>query len=529
MKIIFVATDNPIKFAEIADMIELHGCRAVQKPANFSPSIADEASAIVRELTTLRELPAGRVEHESELSVAYPSGSKSYQAVERVRGTLDASRPQREGAYHWDCHFIPAGSTLTLDELKLRGLKVSARQRVVGSWLQNWLEYSEPVSWAHMRPQEDILAWLAEQPLLHAPQTAPTRAIIERVARAGAWFKSSTNRRIKHYWWPGLNAGIPMTPKKDYCHELTFLVHDIVHWAMPDAAPASKSAKDYRLYVVARMMSEAITLVMADMIFIDQALCSGLSYDTGKRKIHPLYVSSIPARSWCLAMSHYAIRGDDSRLAAIASSPEALLAFKTKYAPFFEADLRWTAHNAAHMQDLLDPRWIALHQEFQASCGLGLSTTQDYWAAWSESDEELVDGVFRLLWERHWESPPAAGEDFGTPAQRMAQRWWLGQLALTFKLDDMPLSGCARQTVADACLRGASAEELAALRPLWSNYIDAAEALSRISANDAAIFKVHYPITPPLYVSYDLDSQSYMGISAMWAGARNAPPSASKP
>ena len=526
MKSILVATDNSLKFEEIAQMARIHGCKASQIPADFEvlPGALPACDAIVREQTILRSLPGGRVEHESSLQALFADGSEPYLAVERVRGSLDASRPARPGAYHWDCQFIPSGGSMTLDELKMRGLKVSARQRVVGSWLQSWLEYSEPVAWAHMEPQESVELWLSQQPILLLPQTAPTREIVQRVARGGAWFKDSGNRRVKHYWWPGLNAGIPMTPKRDYCHELTFLVHDIIHWAMPDAPPATSSPMDFRLYVVARMMSEAITLVMADMAFIDQALSSGLAYDSAKRRIHPLYRNDRPLKDWCLAMSHYAIRGDDSRLAELASSPSALAAFEQKYAPFFEADLRWTAHNGAHLQNMADARWLGLHGEFKKGCDLGLSTTQDYWPAWSENDAQLVDNVFEQLWARHWETAEPAYGDKAQPEQRRLQRWWLGQLALTFKMDDMALSACVRKAIVDACLGGASSAELEALIPLWDNYIDALEALSRISSNDAAIFKVHYPVTPPLYVSYDLDAKSYVGIPAMWAKARGPAP-----
>jgi hypothetical protein len=542
MKIVLVATDNATKFAEIAEMLALHGCEAIQAPADAMAEaniaaggwrglVPDGAApaAIAREQTTLRDLPDGQVEHESKLAIRLARVSEADGVawdpqtlwIERTRGRLNGEGPAREGAYDWDSRFVPAGSALTLDELKLRGLKVSARQLAVGAWLRQWLDYAEPTAWRHMRPTDSVAEWLAEQPLLQSEATAPTRAIVERVHQSGAWLKASENRRVKHYWWPGLNAGIPMTPKKDYVHELTFLIHDLIHWAMPDTVPSARSEVDHRLYVATRMMSEAITLVMADMAFIEQALAAGLAYDTGKRKIHPLFDSGVPLDKWCRAMSHYAIRGDDRRLAAIAKSPEALEAFKAKYAPFFEEDLRWTAHNARHLQNRLDPRWIELHAQFARGCDLRLTSTRDCRGAWSEDDEALVDQVFDWMWSIHWGTPPAALDGSVEPGARRMQRWWLGQLALTLQMDDLPLSGIVREKIVAACLGRPTAQELRALVPAWNSYVDALAGLSRLSGNDAAIFKTHYPIVPPLYVSYDRGTETYKGIAATWAAARS--------
>jgi len=38
-------------------------------------------------------------------------------------------------------------------------------------------------------------------------------------------FRSASNRREKNYWFPGLNAGIPLVPKRDPVHEATFMAH----------------------------------------------------------------------------------------------------------------------------------------------------------------------------------------------------------------------------------------------------------------------------------------------------------------
>ena len=522
MKIIHVLTDNRLKFEEISQMVALYGCQAVCQPAQGAASGEPAPDASIRETTTLLNLPCGMVEHQSVLEIFYPPSGVCESWTERVKGKLIEGRGACEQAYHWDVSFVPLGSSMTLHELKLRGLKVSARQLAVGAWLRQWLHYDQPVVWSHMPATDQMDVWLQGQPLLQTPQTQPTRDIVARVHESGGWFKASGDRRTKHYWWPGLNAGIPMTPKRDHVHELTFLVHDIIHWAMPDAIPAGGDERHYRLYLTTRMMSEAITLCMADMGFVDQAIGAGLDYDASKRKIHPMFDPAVPMRSWCQAMSHYAIRGDDARLRQIAKSEKSLADFQNKYAPFFEADLRWTAQNARHLQSSLNPRWRDLHGQFQQELGLGLTTTSDYLDAWSDDDEALVDGVFDRLWSIHWGERRAERDGpEATARSRRLRRWWLGQLSLTFLMDDLPMSGAVRQIISGACLRQAAQDELAALIPLWENYVDALVGLSRLSSNDAEIFKAHVPIVPPFYVSYDLDQSCYAGVAATWAKARS--------
>jgi hypothetical protein len=42
--------------------------------------------------------------------------------------------------------------------------------------------------------------------------------VYKAVVNAGVFFRSAKNRREKTYWLPGLNAGLPFTPKKDEIH-----------------------------------------------------------------------------------------------------------------------------------------------------------------------------------------------------------------------------------------------------------------------------------------------------------------------
>lgn len=530
MKNVVVVTGNVLKFHEIQAMLSLYGVQATQAHASDElPTTPFDA--ICEERSELVDIGDGLHEHRSTLRVQYvPEGHVALSGFddtlpselfeEHVRGVLRVKGfSADESCYHWDYQFYPLGSSKSLHELKQMGMKVSARQLAVGRWLGRWLTYDEPVRWRHMESVDTPGQWIVMHPILLSPPCAPTRAIIERVDAMGAWFKRSWNRRAKHYWWPGLNAGIPQVPKKDYIHELTFLVHDLIHWSMPDAFLDGQSAALKKLYILTRMMSEAVTLSMADMAFIDQAIQAGLEYDTSKRKIHPVYDAKYPIRDWCKAMSVYAILGQSDLLEDMAKSPQALEAFKQKYGVFFEEDLRWTNHNAQALQQHYSSSWMQRCKSVaQAHPQLGFSFASDYLCMLEGEggDRGLVERVFDMFWNKHFgESAHVRGERPEDAAKHRLIRKWLGQSALCDKMQDLPLSILVAGHLEQTMIQG-DLQALESVEALWLNYVSSLEGMHRLSANDAELFKQYYPVVSPMYVSYDQDASTYQGIDAIW-------------
>ena len=130
-----------------------------------------------------------------------------------------------------------------------------------------------------------------------------------------------------------------------------------------------------RLYIIYRMLSEAITLVFADMLFVEALRRGGLQYDWTKRKIWPLFrdcgldpfpETAEPQRTLSVfrtlleANVAYCLLGDDTKYRELMSNhlgtpvaevPPALQDFKDKYMPFFVEDFRWTSQNYACMAE----------------------------------------------------------------------------------------------------------------------------------------------------------------------------------
>jgi hypothetical protein len=109
---------------------------------------------------------------------------------------------------------------------------------------------------------------LIEHP--HYQRLAPPLAnALAHVVNQGVLFRAAKGRRDGNYWFPGLNGGLPYVPKSDAVHEATYMFHDVMHQLMPDLVFDGQASLDHkRVYIAYRMMSEAVSLVLADMIFV---------------------------------------------------------------------------------------------------------------------------------------------------------------------------------------------------------------------------------------------------------------------
>lgn len=173
----------------------------------------------------------------------------------------------------------------------------------------------------------------------------------------GVFFRAAQNRRQNNYWNPGLNGGIPLTKKADEIHELTFMAHDFGHFTIPDLTYiGTTSVRHRRAYIAWRMASEATTMALADMLFVDALNKSGVDYDFSTRRIYPLFVdlkiNFLDKENFVKNLKRvvranyiYCLRGDDSAyrelLREVGSQEENLEHFKEKFMPFFVEDFHW--------------------------------------------------------------------------------------------------------------------------------------------------------------------------------------------
>jgi adenylate kinase len=346
-------------------------------------------------------------EHQARLSWWYwdnQSQSLTHRETSHcTKGYISLSKRQRSchemPSFGWDSVFVLHSIDMSYQEMAERHLKVSSRDMVLSLLVQQRVHYRKPRNLTHMPLpltrsvdfRQTVREFLKEHELLDLPsvRSSGMHRLLHRVLDQGVFFRAPTNRRIGNFWFPSLNAGLPLVPKRDGIHELTYMIHDCGHMRMPDLVPTHNAAlmddRDAlqleRLYIVYRMMSEAITLVLADYVFVDALVKDReqlpekfKSYDFGARCIWPFFdalqrpvnpqfglaqqeqISNL--HDLLYANVRFVLCGDDAPFQSLmeklgpeskANAEKHFEAYRKKYIPFFIEDYRWTIHNQKHM------------------------------------------------------------------------------------------------------------------------------------------------------------------------------------
>lgn len=99
--------------------------------------------------------------------------------------------------------------------------------------------------------------------------------LLSHVTGDGAFFRSDDSRRSGNYFCPPI-SGIPRHQKPDPFWETTYQLHDFFHQAVADQMFTGIDSPAHRyVYVAARLMSEGLTIVLADMLFVETIKASG--------------------------------------------------------------------------------------------------------------------------------------------------------------------------------------------------------------------------------------------------------------
>jgi ADP-ribose pyrophosphatase YjhB (NUDIX family) len=497
-----------------------------------------ESSALVLPGTTT---PAPRahlqaVEHLSRaLLFSLRDGALAEDGYEgRAPGYLDLRDGPAEG--WWDARFRMDETGATPAEWRERtGAKVSARDVTAARLIADRLRGpprdfrffgvvpGRPVDFARLALDD-----LDGHPFFGLPEvaTAGLAGLFHAVANAGVHYRAPADKRGSVLWQPGLHGGIPTTPKPDPMHEATYLAHDLFHHLLPDPLfEGTVSEATRRVYVVARMLSEAFTLVLADMVFVDAVRASGYAYDYGRRLAWPVYaaaglagapVAAARLREVLLANGHFCVRGSLDPWRRVAAGPgadAALTAFGDGYAKFFRADLVWTAANFRDMARRADEhrRLHALIAPVVEARGLGLETVPALARAagvdGASSLDALVDGLGAYLFDTRiaplLRAPPPL-DPIPTRRGRAFARWMCGQLMLHVRYDSVPEVRAEGRLLADALARSPAedADEVARLRAFFERRVDRLAARGMLAPADAVMFREMVPHVEPRFVGF---------------------------
>lgn len=573
--VIVLRTSNARKAEEWRRNFERYGIavRAVDGPATPEAARAVLAGAepgtrvvaVCREQSELcergTEVPSARrdlelVDHVTTIVAWFVEDGELREAryVHRAEGFIDRSGGAAEEAGGWwDPIFRLRATGRTYGEMRARGRKLSARDMAISRFLLDRVYYRRRVDLsatprspaATIDFADDVAGFVASSPWLTNPWMA--RFGLDRALAAvidqGVFFRAAKNRREKIYWWPGLNAGIPYTPKRDEVHEATFMVHDFGHFLLPDLVFTGRvSARARAVYIAYRMISEAVTLVLADMVFVDTLRRSGVEYDWARRHAYPLLAATgvdladdagREARLAELLAANvaYCCKGDDSRwralLARAGASDAALVDYEEKYAPYFVEDFRWTARNWATMAERADEfrQWWQDTAPLRALADLGLETVEEFAAAIEGEGGDLVDRVFARVWRTRL-LPALRGEvPAATPAERRERaflRWLIGQFGVFARHDDAPDAALVRDRLAGfvAAHRGRlGLDEIARARAFYGRFVDGLAECHLATLDDASTWREVFALVEPFYVFYDGPREAYAPLAEVAARA----------
>lgn len=449
--------------------------------------------------------------------------------IREVRGHFHGQRlrPDDPTVFNWDAAFRLAVTDATLEEMDAAGLKNSAREQCLSAFAKQTLHRKQPktLRWSVTDPSD----WSTDARLLidhplYQGMVPPLRNALAYVVDQGITFRAAKSRRDGNYWFPGLNGGLPFVPKGDALHEATYMFHDVMHHLMPDLVFDGAATHDHkRVYIAYRMMSEGISLVLADMVF-----ASGLAqdprhtgYDFAKRRILPLY-QSIPQREeleWLLRqICGFVVRGDPGELGV---DTDAWRQFSAKYSRFFVADFQWTRMNWLNLVARADSirGWIDLVQPdtFGAQGVWFISQVVEEIGRGLPLDV-LCDRLFDLVWRRRlvpaFEHPGVA--DLERSRTAGFRRWLTGQLAMFARYEQLvglpPLATVLAARVRDPAIY--ATEEKAAIRSQLAAHVRQLAADGVISDDDAAIFPDLFPLFDPFFLrDYDEAQQEFETVA----------------
>ena len=462
--------------------------------------------------------------------------------------------------FGWDDIFVVEGSGMTYQQLKELGIKHSSRDMVISAFLKQRVHYktllnlkSEPQPQV-MRAIDfsiDVADYVANHPIYNHSQVIEYgfRNLIDHVLNSGVFFRAAHNRRQANYWSPGLNGGLPLTAKADPIHEATFMAHDFGHFAIPDLVyTGHDSLLHRRAYIGWRMISEATTMTLADMLLVDGLSKSGVEYDFSKRRIYPLFQNlnidlSEPStrlvnlKKIIYANYKYCLLGDDSMYAEMlpqGRETPSLIEFKKKFSPFFVEDFRWTERNYENMvarSEEMSRWWNDLERLRQLPHVEHVMSIDNFLDQISKlkpnalhgSTVEFVDAIFDIVFESKVKpvlnlQPPALLE----PSQRLYKgfsKWIIAQLAITSKYYFLSESTQLRDNILSYISELADGrmtiENVHHVRSMFEEYLRCLSQKNLISHDDEKTYAELYPLFDPFYVNYDKEAAEYEDLATI--------------
>lgn len=475
------------------------------------------------------------VDHYSCMTLYGLNSDKKYE--ETTFGFIDLNRKVNDSKYDWDDIFVVRSCNMSYYELSKLKRKISSRDKNISKIIEDHIHYKKNVD-LHHNPQnykqcidfsQSVYDYVKNIKEFDSEYMKKLKLdnILTIAINQGVFFRSATTRREKIYWCPGLNAGIPLTPKpKDPIHELTYQMHDFSHFNIPDlvfdgvASPLHK-----KVYITYRLISEAVTLVLADMIFVNSILKSGYDYKTvNQRNIYPIFqeieknnkINEPFIKKLLKGSFEHCFYGKSEIWASMMENKEVLRQFANKYDPYFMEDFKWTLNNYYDMvknKEVFLSWWKSIESWRKFGHNLELQSVSEFIEenqlnSALENDilyENIFDAVYNKYIKRIFN-----GEIELYKKEKQLQnsfvRYMMGQSIIFFQYENFSQSMiyfkyiesgmCNINNICDQNI-------INNIREFYNNYLDTLEDANLITHDDNINFRQVCPIFNPNFVDYD--------------------------
>lgn len=543
----YLMTQNDLKYNEINNLFKSYGL-TIKKVSNVLEVLSEEKEYNYTEYSVLMEqtsLIRGQsivgksnlsnldlVSHLSKLKVDIFKDKKLvlsefFESI--VDGFIDFSRKENVNnvcaeVYNWDDIFVELETMKTYQEMKNKSNKFSARTKVVSEYLHSVMTFESKID-LNFNPmnQQGVLSFSNDiynlidgnEILLKHKGNELLSGLIRSIKSDGLFTRSAVNRNQRNYWYPSLNAGLPLVPKKDEIHEITFMFHDLMHHAMPDLILNGDDSKEVReAYIVHRMLSEAITIVLADMVFVDELVTSGYDYDWTKRRIYPIYeefkkggVSLDRVKELVWANVEFALLGNIEPLILL-SSESLVLDYKEKYESFFIEDYRWTVNNYDSMMSSRDTllSWNEGCKDIMPSDRM-VSVYSDLIFDSGDYDSS-VSIIFEKMWSMLMDKANNNIEfNIKKANKNTLNNYMIGQMYIFFKLEDVENTKLVFETIKSELklLDSVTVFDIDRVRKFFNLYLEKLNKRNIITKTELNNYKEIVPLFETFFVFYERD------------------------
>ncbi len=526
IKEIILCTNNGNKIKEFSNVLSNYNIKLSQSKSNFkdiSPKtmetiiMSEETTLTLKSnsnisisLNNIHDFNGSIVKAKSVLNFSKlnSNGQIEFHVIEsETCGLLDTTKKYELDSFGWDNYFINIETGLSLYELNKKELKVFCRQENLANFIVNNIYYKTRND-LNFNPQnqmntieynKNVLNFIENNKYINNVYSKELGLInlFKKAIHHGGFFKSPKNRREKNYWLPGLNAGIPLVKKKDEIHEITFMVHDLCHFIFPDIFISTNNKNmEFKKYVNFRLASEAFTMVLADMVFIDHLVKSGYEYDFSKRKIYPLFktlnidsskINDI--KKLLLANWEYCSTGKITKYLKLAKCPKEFMKafepFHLKYRTFFDEDYNWTEANFENMYNERQNIFNFLENKPKS---IEINLTSDF--DMKKMLNKFIDGL------------KYSGNTENYLNESFARYFW-GQSYIFEKFNFISETKIVKQKFYKLLNENNINKNFDKLQHLYTEYLNILLEKKLINQDDFLTYQEIYPMFKPVYVFYD--------------------------